>query len=150
MSHRSPSAAPQPQPSSSHSQSHPELAERIERFQEAAQALLAMYEPAGQSKEAASPLISGATGETRCYYLSPATLRHERELLQRYRVEDFCGLLAETHTLLVGLVKIMKSAHPDARLKGYVISSLGCLLEQASALVLRMRNVYDKVERVQQ
>ena len=50
--------------------------------------------------------------------------------------------------LLVGVVKIMKSTHHDVRVKGYVIASLGCLLEQASNLVLRMRNVCDRMERV--
>ena len=89
-----------------------------------------------------------ATGETRCYYLSPAMLKHERELLQRYRVDDFNGLLAEAHTLLAGLVKVMKSTHPDARLRGRSVSSLGSLLEQVSSLLVRMRNVYEKVERI--
>lgn len=91
---------------------------------------------------------SASTGETRCYYLSPANLKHERELLQRYRVEDFPGLLAEAHLLLAGLVKVMKSTHPDARLRGHSVSSLGTLLEQVSSLLLRMRNVYDKIERM--
>ena len=50
--------------------------------------------------------------------------------------------------LLVGLVKVMRSTPHNIRVKGYVIASLGCLLDQASALVLRMRNVYDKVEKV--
>ena len=50
--------------------------------------------------------------------------------------------------LLVGLVKVMKNTHHDVRVNGYVIASLGCLLEQVSALVLRMKNVYDKVESV--
>lgn len=45
MSHHSPSAAPQPQPPSSNLHSNPELAKRIERFHEAAQDLLALYEP---------------------------------------------------------------------------------------------------------
>ena len=148
MSHHSPSAAPQPQASSSYHPSHFELAKRIERFHEAAQDLLTMYEPAEQSREAAQHPASSASGETRCYYLSPGTVRHEREFLRRYRAEDFRGLLAETHLLLVGLVKIMKSTHHDVRVKGYVIASLGCLLEQVSALVLRMKNVYDKVESV--
>lgn len=89
-----------------------------------------------------------AQGETRSYYFSPAMVQHERELLKRYRADDFRGLLAEVHVLLVGLVKIMKSVHYDVRVKGYVIASLGSLLEQASALVLRMRNVYEKLERV--
>lgn len=39
----------------------------------------------------------------------------------------------------------MKSVHNDVRVRGYVISSLGCLLEQASALLLRMRNLYTNV-----
>ena len=148
MSHNPQNAAPQPQPLSSHSRNHPELAKRIERFQEAAQNLLAMYEPAWQGLDYAQRPVSSsnATGETRCYYLSPGAVQHERELLRRYRAEDFRGLLAETHMLLVGLVKVMKNTHHDVRVKGYVIASLGCLLEQVSALVLRMKNVYDKIE----
>ena len=85
-------------------------------------------------------------GETRCYWFSPAAVRHERELLQKDRAKDFRALLEEMNILLVGLVKTMKSVHPDARLKGYIVSSLGCLLEQASILALRMRNVYSEVE----
>ncbi len=146
MSHHSPNAVPQPQPSPFSPQSNPELAKRIERFQEAAQDLLALYESSEQGREA-SPRPA-VTGETRCYYLSPGTVQHERELLKRYHAEDFRGLLAETHMLLVGLVKVMKNTHHDVRVKGYVIASLGCLLEQVSALVLRMKNVYDKVETV--
>lgn len=146
MSHHFPSAAPQPQSSPSNPQSNPELAKRIERFHEAAQDLLAMYEPTEQVRDGVPR--SAENGETRCYYLSPGTVQHKRELLRRYRVEDFRGLLSETHMLLVGLVKVMKSTHHDVRVKGYVIASLGCLLEQASALVLRMKNVYDKVESV--
>ena len=146
MSNHSKSAALQPQPSLSNPPSNPELAKRIERFQEAAQDLLAMYEPPEQSRvDVPRPAVNG---ETRCYYRSPGTVQHERELLKRYRAEDFRGLLAETHMLLVGLVKVMKSTHHDVRVKGYVIASLGCLLEQVSALVLRMKNVYDKVESV--
>lgn len=98
--------------------------------------------------QAENVVDTAPTGETRCYYLSPATLRHERELLQRYRTDDFQGLLHEAHLLLAGLVKIMKSTHPDARLRGHSVSSLGTLLEQVSSLLLRMRNVYDKVERM--
>ena len=146
MSNHFKSAAPQPQPSLSNPPSNPELAKRIEIFQEAAQDLLAMYEPPEQSREDVPRPTQN--GETRCYYLSPGTVQHERELLRRYRAEDFRGLLAETHMLLVGLVKVMKNTHHDVRVKGYVIASLGCLLEQVSALVLRMKNVYDKVESV--
>lgn len=89
-----------------------------------------------------------ATGETRCYYLSPSVLKHERELLQKYRVEDFNGLIAEAHNLLAGLLKVMKSTHPDARLRGRSVSSLGSLLEQVSSLLVRMRNLYERVERI--
>ena len=146
MSHHSPSAASQPQPPSSNLPSNPELAKRIERFHEAAQDLLAMHEPSEQSRENVPRPTQN--GETRCYYLSPGTVQHERELLKRYRAEDFCDLLAETYMLLVGVVKIMKSTHHDVRVKGDAIASLGCLLEQTCSLVLRMRNVYDRVERV--
>lgn len=150
MSHHSPSTATQSQISSPDSHIQPELAELIERFHEATQALLAMYEPAGQGKEAVPNIPPSSKGETRCYYLSPGTVQHEQELLKRYHVDDFRGLLAETHMLLAGLVKIMRSTPHNMRVKGYVIASLGCLLEQASALVLRMRNVYDKLEKVSQ
>ena len=87
-------------------------------------------------------------GEIRCYHFSPSVLRHERELLKKYRVKDFRGLITETHTLLVGIVKLMKSAHPETRMNGQIISSLGCLLEQVSILTLRMQNVYTSVELV--
>lgn len=111
---------------------------------EAAQALIVFS--GTQPPEKMEPTT--VTGETRCYYLSPAMLKHERELLQRYRVDDFNGLLAEAHTLLAGLVKVMKSTHPDARLRGRSVSSLGSLLEQVSSLLVRMCNVYEKVERI--
>lgn len=111
---------------------------------EAAQALIAFsgIPPTEKAEH------SAAAGETRCYYLSPAMLKHERELLQKYRVEDFNGLIAEAHNLLAGLVKVMKSTHPDTRLRGRSLSSLGSLLEQVSSLLVRMRNVYEKVERM--
>lgn len=141
-------AAPQPQSSLPTSQAYPELAERIERFQKAVQDLLAIYEPAEHNPDNVPKPVQTTSGETRCYYLSQGTVQHEKELLKRYHVEDFRGLLVETHMLLVGLVKVMKSTPHNIRVKGYVIASLGCLLEQASALVLRMRNVYDKVEKV--
>lgn len=148
MSHPSWNAAPQPPSSPPHSPSQSELAKRIERFQKAAQDLLALYEPAVPSSDGVLHSAPSADGETRCYYLSPGAVRHERELLQRYRVEDFGELLAEAHMLLVGLVKIMKTTPHEVRVKGYVVASLGCALEQASALLLRMRNVYGQVEKV--
>ena len=75
-----------------------------------------MYEPTEQVRDGVPR--SAENGETRCYYLSPGTVQHKRELLRRYRVEDFRGLLSETHMLLVGLVKVMKSTHHDVRVKG--------------------------------
>ena len=54
-------------------------------------------------------------------------------------------MLEEAHTLLVGLAKLMRSVHKDVRVRGYVIASLGAQLDHASALLLRMRNVYDAV-----
>ena len=132
MSHHQ-SAAPQPQSSTPPSQSPSELAERIEQFRNAARALLAVYEPAGQGGCAPAARPSpDSPGETRCYYFSPGAVQHERKLLKHYGAEDFCDLLAETYMLLVGVVKIMKSTHHDVRVKDYVIASLGCLLEQAS------------------
>lgn len=121
-----------------------ELAAIASMLNEAAQALIAFsgIQPPEKPKHFA------ATGETRYYYLSPSVLKHERELLQKYRVEDFNGLIAEAHNLLAGLVKVMKSTHPEARLRGRSVSSLGSLLEQVSSLLVRMRNLYERVERI--
>ena len=154
MSHHSQPAVPPPQASASPSQNLPELARRIERFQEAAQDLLALYDPP-EEKRVAPPRSAPcpapcSDGETRCYYFSPGAVQHERKLLQQYHADDFPALLTEAHMLLVGVVKLMKTTPHEIRVKGYVIASLGCLLEQASALVLRMRNVYERVERVQE
>ncbi len=127
-------------------------------LQAAAQVLLRQCEqdvpPVQGEREAELPdearsLSFESSGETRCYHFSASTLRHERDLLKKYHAEDFPDLISEAHTLLVGLVKLMKSVHPDARMRGYIISSLGCLLEQASTLTLRMQNVYSKVELVE-
>lgn len=124
----------------------PDLPAIAAMLTEAAQALTALS--GTRPPESNKAAQASAAGETRCYYLSPALLQHERELLQRYRADDFNGLLAEAHTLLAGLVKIMKSTHSEARLRGRSISSLGVLLEQVSSLLVRMRNVYEKVERI--
>lgn len=135
----------------------PDLATLAATLHSAAQALARHCEqavpPERQKHETAltgvpDPAPSENSGEMRCYRYSPATIRRERELLQTYNAEDFRDLIAQTHVLLVGMVKVMKSVHPDARMKGYVISSLGSLLEQASILTLRMRNVYSTVELV--
>lgn len=134
---------PQVHPSVQSSQS-PDLTAIAVMLDEAAKALLSSSDTL--STEKAEHCV--AAGETRCYYLSPSMLKHERELLQKYRVEDFNGLIAEAHNLLAGLVKVMKSTHPDARLRGRSISSLGSLLEQVSSLLVRMRNLYERVERI--
>lgn len=130
--------------SSGPSSPSPDLTAIAAMLTEAAQALASFSgtAPTGKAEHIAP------TGETRCYYLSPAMLKHERELFQRYRVDDFNGLIAEAHDLLAGLVKVMKSTHPDARLRGRSVSSLGSLLEQVSSLLVRMRNLYEKVERI--
>ena len=122
----------------------PDLTTIAAMLHEAARALQNFSDAKPQQTEKAA--ASASVGERRCYYVPPATLRHERELLQRYHVDDFGGLLAEAHHLLAGLVKIMKSTHPDARLRGHSVSSLGALLEQVSSLLLRMRNLYEKIE----
>lgn len=130
-------------PSTQSSQSS-DLAAIAETLNQAAKTLMA-FSDIPPTEKVVHP---EATGETRCYYFSPAMLKHERELLQRYRADDFNGLLAEAHNLLAGLVKVMKSTHPDARLRGRSVSSLGLLLEQVSSLLVRMRNLYEKVERI--
>lgn len=153
-------------PNATHSQpqnfspspNHTELAALAQKLQETAQALFMCCgeaPPAGSETESGMPNGSGkpfskdggfkAVGETRSYYFSPSTLQHERELLEKYRAKDFHDLLDQAHIHLVGLVKVMKSVHSEVRVRGYVISSLGCLLEQTSALLLRMRNLYAKV-----
>ena len=157
MSHLSPNA-PHSQALSSDSSPFPDSAALAATLQAVAQALLCHGEQVfpSASKEGGAFLSGGSAsaraenvGETRCYYFSPSVVRHERELLKKYHAEDFRGLIAQTHVLLVGLVKLMKSVHPDARMRGHVVASLGSVLEQASSLVLRMQNVYDRVELVE-
>lgn len=110
--------------------------------------MLALYAPdGGQVPGAESRPVSHSDGEIRCYHLSAATLRREQELLDRYGAKDFRDLLTEIHRLLVGLVRIMKSTPHEVRVRGYVIASLGCLLEQVSSLAFRMRNVYATMEK---
>lgn len=128
----------------SHNPQSPDLTAISALLTEAVQALMTFSGTPSLEK----PVHNTATGETRYYYLSPSVLKYERELLQRYRADDFNGLLAEAHNLLAGLVKVMKSTHPDARLRGRSVSSLGLLLEQVSSLLVRMRNLYEKVERI--
>ncbi len=135
------SSAPSPQA--------PDLTALAATLQEAAQALLA-HAPDTPQESATKPPIRRDEGETRSFYFPPATVHLERELLRKYRANDFQGLLEEVYTLLVGQVKLMESVHKDARVRGYVISSLGAQLAHALALVLRMRNVYDKVMPIRQ
>lgn len=144
ISHHSPSAGSRPQSPSSSSHDHDEPAERIERFRESAQNLLAVYGPTERGGDSLPAPDAG--GEIRRYYFSPAIVRRERELLRKPHAQDFRSLLAATDTLLHGLVRMMKSTHPEARLKGYVISSLGSLFEQVSSLTLAMNNLYAEVE----
>jgi len=122
-----------------------------EEFQKTTEALRVLCEPhsaqAGDAVRSAAP-DSAAEGETRCLYFSPEALQGERELLRRYHAEDFCGLLRETHTMLVGLISVMKSINHSARIKGYMIAALGRVLEQVSTLVERMRNVYSEAKQV--
>lgn len=132
------------------SQSSPALPDFVAlaaSLQQTAQSLLACA-PQESTSFTAKPSTS-QDGETRSFYFPPAAVHMERELLRKYRAEDFQGLLEEVYTLLVGLVKIMQSVHKDVRVRGYVISSLGTQLEHASALVLRMRHIYEKVVPVQ-
>lgn len=119
-----------------------DLAALAVSLQEAAQALLTL---SPEKEQAAKPPARQNDGEIRSFYFPASTVNRERELLHKYRTEDFQGLLEEVHTLLVGLVKVMRSVHKDVRVKGYVISSLGAQIDHASALVLRMRNVYEDV-----
>ena len=133
---------------SNHSRHNPDLVALAASLQELAQSLLAHVSKEPEDSTIKQPAIRN-DGETRSFYFPPATVHLERELLRKYRAEDFQGLLEEVHTLLVGLVKLMQSVHKDVRVRGYVISSLGAQLDHASALVLRMRNVYDRVVPVQ-
>ena len=138
------------------SSEHPDpsdLAALAAALQQTAAALLA-FQAKQSPKEPEEPafraLACGDEGEIRSYYFSPAAVHLEKELLRKYRTSDFQGLLEEGHTLLVGLAKLMRSVNRDVRVKGYVISSLGAQLDHASALLLRMRNVYDRVALMRQ
>ena len=149
----------QPQSPSSPSSASPDIAVLTEKLQKTAQALLALCEQTPSAENEAASVVPGGpdmpdseagavelAGETRSYYFSPSVLQRERELLRKYQAKDFYNLLDQAHVHLVGLVKLMKSAHADVRVRGHVISSLGCLLEQPSTLLLRMRNIYANVQ----
>ena len=143
-SHSTPNLSP-PHP---HHPAPPDLAALAAALRETAEALLAVQtttHPEAAQEPAAKTPVREDDGETRSFYFPSAAVRLERDLLRRHRTDDFQGLLEEVHTLLVGLVKIMRSVHKDVRVRGYVIASLGAQLDHASALVLRMRNVYDGV-----
>lgn len=129
-----------------------DLAALAASLQETAQALFAISSTknmANEPKAAAAKPVREQDGEIRAYYFPPAAVNMERDLLRKYHTQDFQGLLEEAHTLLVGLVKLMHSVHKDVRVRGYVISSLGAQIDHASALLLRMRHVYEKVMPVQ-
>lgn len=117
-------------------------------LQEAAKALLSLTTNRVLEPTHEAPLRE-REGEIRSFYFPPATLHMERELLRRYRAQDFQALLGEAHFLLVGLIKLMRSVPGEARVRGQVIASLGAQLEHASALLLRMRNAYEGVTPVQ-
>ena len=153
MSHHQRTVQSSPPPATDSHLYQADLAALASQFHEATQALLALCQ---QTPACERALPTSRTeqkhaeeGETRCYYYSPAVLHHERQLLQHYRAQNLPDLLEETHLRLVGLVKLMKSVHADVRVKGHVINSLGYLLEQACALVLRMNHLYAKVQRVE-
>lgn len=128
--------------STPHHSATPDLAALARTLQETAQALLAL---APKKEAAVRPPARPNDGEIRSFYFPASAIQRERDLLLKYRAEGFKDLLEEVHTLLVGLVKVMRSVHKDVRVKGYVISSLGAQIDHASALALRMRNVYEDV-----
>lgn len=139
MSHLSPKAVPSSRPSPY--PSIPQFAQLAVSLQAACDALRSFDE------DSAPALPVPEAGEIRSYYLSPSVLQHEKELLKKYNANDFYGLLAEVHKLLIGVVKLMQSTHKDVRLRGNVLISLGALLDQTAALVTRMMNVYSRLER---
>jgi len=127
----------------------PDLTALAASLQETAQALLALSSTGTLKESKVEPPARQNDGETRAYYFPQAAVHLEQDLLQRYRADDFQGLLNEAHTLLIGLIRIMQNVPKDARVKGYVISSLGSQLDHAAALLLRMRNVYERVVPIQ-
>lgn len=142
-------SAPQYSQSSSALPTPPDFAALAASLQEIAQSLLACA-PKDLTAPTGKPSASrDGGGETRSFYFPPAAVHMERELLRKHRATDFQGLLEEVHILLVGLVKLMQSVHKDVRVRGYVISSLGAQLDHAAALVLRMRNIYERIVPVQ-
>ncbi len=130
----------------------PDLTALAASLQEAAQALLAVSStsmPIVPKDVAVNPPARKDAGETRSFYFPSGAVRLEKELLQKYRADDFQGLLEKAHTSLVGLAKLMQSVHKDVRVKGHVIASLVAQLDHAAALLIRMRHVYDSVVPVQ-
>lgn len=139
MSNSSPKATPSPCHGSH--PSIPECAQLAALLQTACDALRSF-----DAHHAFGPPVP-ESGEIRCYYLSSSVVQHEKELLKKYNANNFYDLLVEVHTLLIGVVKLMQSTHKDVRLRGYVLISIGTLLDQVTALVARMKNVYSRMER---
>lgn len=139
MSSPSPKAAP-----SSCQNSHPSIPD-VAQLAAALQAACDALRSFDAGKTPATP--ASEAGETRCYYLSPSVVQHEKELLQKYNANNFYDLLAEVHKLLIGVVKLMQSTHKDVRLRGSVLISIGALLDQVAALVTRMMHVYSRLQK---
>lgn len=97
--------------------SNPDLVTLATSLQEIAQSLLVHAPKEPEDATAGHPSIKN-DGETRAFYFPPSSVHMEKELLRKYRANDFQGLLEVVHILLVGLVKLMQSVHKDARVRG--------------------------------
>ena len=130
----------------------PDFAALAAALHETAHALSALTSHQPQDKAAAvpaelteEPVSHRDGGETRALYFPQASVQMEKELLRKYRADDFQGLLEAAHILLLGLAKLMQSVNKDVRVRGSVIASLGAQLDHACALLVRMRHVYERV-----
>ena len=85
-------------------------------------------------------------GEERCYYFSPFTLRNERDLLLRYRVEDFDELLMRAYDSLHGIVGTMKNIQTDTPISSTIVFGLGYALEHVAMLISAIQDAYSTVE----
>lgn len=87
---------PEHYPPSPNNLPHPDLATLAVSLQETAQALLTFSATKTEEKPSrpAKP-VRDRDGEIRSFYFPPASVNMERELLRKYRAQDFQGLLEE-------------------------------------------------------
>ena len=81
-------------------------------------------------------------GEYRTYYLSPFTLRNEREMLEKYESETFHDMLEEASLRLGAFTELLSRIDEEKSLDGCAVRILGRELERTRDMLDEMRDTY--------